>query len=252
VADGVLIVTGGSRGIGAATSRLAAASGYSVVINYASDAATAGSLVSEIEAAGGRAAAVQADIGVEADVVRLFEEADQLGPLRGLVNNAGIVDLAARVDAMSFDRLRRMFDVNALGTIVCSREAARRMSTGSGGQGGAIVNVSSASAKLGSPGKYVDYAAAKAAVEGFTVGLALEVIGEGIRVNGVRPGIIDTDIHASGGDPDRVARVAGQLPMKRVGLPEEVAQAILWLLSDASSYTTGAILDVSGGRAVAP
>ncbi|WP_018699364.1 SDR family oxidoreductase [Amorphus coralli] len=252
MADGVLIVTGGSRGIGAATSRLAAASGYAVVINYASDAATAGSLVSEIVAAGGRAAAVQADIGVEADVVRLFEEADQLGPLRGLVNNAGIVDLAARVDAMSFDRLRRMFDVNALGPIVCSREAVRRMSTGSGGQGGAIVNVSSASAKLGSPGKYVDYAAAKAAVEGFTVGLALEVIGEGIRVNGVRPGIIDTDIHASGGDPDRVVRVAGQLPMKRVGLPEEVAQAILWLLSDASSYTTGAILDVSGGRAVAP
>lgn len=252
MADRVLIVTGGSRGIGAATSRLAAASGYTVAVNYASDATRAEALVAEIEVAGGRATAIRADIGVEADVVRLFDEAERLGPLRGLVNNAGIVDVVARVDEMSFERLRRMFDVNTLGTIVCAREAVRRMSTRYGRDGGAIVNVSSASAKLGSPFQYVDYAAAKAAVEGFTVGLAREVVDEGIRVNAVRPGIIDTEIHASGGDPDRVARVSSQLPMKRVGLPEEVAQAILWLLSDASSYTTGAILDVSGGRAVAP
>lgn len=226
--------------------------GYTVAVNFASDAARAEALVADIEAAGGRAAAIRADIGVEADVVRLFDEAERLGTLRGLVNNAGIVDAVARVDEMSFERLRRMFDVNTLGTIVCAREAVRRMSTRHGRAGGAIVNVSSASARLGSPSQYVDYAAAKAAVEGFTVGLAREVVGEGIRVNAVRPGIIDTEIHASGGDPDRVARISSQLPMKRVGLPEEVAQAILWLLSDASSYTTGAVLDVSGGRAVAP
>jgi NAD(P)-dependent dehydrogenase (short-subunit alcohol dehydrogenase family) len=252
VAEGVLIVTGGSRGIGAATSRLAAKAGYSVLVNYARDAATAEALAGDIRTAGGNAMAVRADVGVEADVLALFEAADRFGRLAGLVNNAGVVDLLSRVDEMSVERMRRMFEINTIGTMVCAREAVKRMSTRHGGQGGAIVNVSSASAKLGSPAQYVDYAAAKGAVEAFTVGLGREVVQEGIRVNAVRPGIIDTDIHASGGDPDRVARVSGQMPMRRVGRPEEVAAAILWLLSDASSYTTGAIIDVSGGRAVAP
>jgi len=252
VAEGVLIVTGGSRGIGAATSRLAAAAGYTVLVNYASDAATAEALVGEIRAAGGSAEAARADVGAEADVLGLFAAADRLGRLAGLVNNAGIVDRVARVDEMSVARMRRMFDINTIGTMVCAREAVKRMSTRHGGEGGVIVNVSSASARLGSPDQYVDYAAAKGAVETFTVGLGREVVREGIRVNAVRPGIIDTEIHASGGVPDRVARVSEQMPMRRVGRPEEVAAAILWLLSDASSYTTGAIIDVSGGRAVAP
>lgn len=245
-------MTGGSRGIGAATSRMAAEAGYTVLVNYARDAATAEALVGELRSAGGSAEAIQADVGDEADVLALFEAADRLGRLAGLVNNAGVVDLVARVDEMSVARLRRMFEINTIGLIVCAREAVKRMSTRHGGEGGAIVNVSSASARLGSPGQYVDYAAAKGAVESFTVGLGREVVREGIRVNAVRPGIIDTEIHASGGAPDRVARVSDQMPMGRVGRPEEVAAAILWLLSDASSYTTGAIIDVSGGRAVAP
>ena len=251
MAEGVLIVTGGSRGIGAATARLGARIGYTVVVNYASNADAADAVVGEIEAAGGKAIAVQARIEAEADVMmRLFEAADGLGRLTGLVNNAGVVDVAERVDEMSFDRLRRMFDVNVLGSILCAREAVKRMSTRHGGKGGGIVNVSSASARLGSPTQYVDYAAAKGAIESFTIGLGKEVADEGVRVNAVRPGIIDTEIHASGGAPDRVAQLAASLPMHRAGSAAEVAAAILWLLSDASSYTTAATIDVSGGRAV--
>lgn len=250
MSDGVLIVTGGGRGIGAATARLVAKAGYSVVVNYAHNSEAAAAVVDAIRSEGGTAEAVRADVSVEADVLHLFEEADRLGPLTGLVNNAGIVDVAARVDAMSADRVKRMFDINVLGCFLCAREAAKRMSTAFGGRGGAIVNVSSGAAALGSPGQYVDYAASKAAVETLTVGQAKELVGEGVRVNAVRPGIIDTEIHASGGDPDRIARVGSRLPMGRVGKAEEVAEAILWLLSDASSYTTGAIIDVSGGRAI--
>ena len=252
MAERVLIVTGGSRGIGAATARLAGRAGYTVVVNYASNAGAADAVVRDIEAGGGRCVAVQGEVQSEADVMRLFATADGFGPLAGLVNNAGVVDRAARVDEVSFERLRRLFDINVLGSILCAREAVKRMSTRHGGRGGAIVNVSSASARLGSAGQYVDYAAAKGAIESFTVGLGREIADEGVRVNAVRPGIIDTEIHASGGAPDRVAQVASSLPMHRAGSPEEVAAAILWLLSDAASYTTGATIDVSGGRSVAP
>ena len=249
---GVVIVTGGSRGIGAATARLAATRGYAVVVNYAASADAAQAVCADIHARGGSAAAVRGDVSLEADIDHIFDAADRMGPLVGLVNNAGAIDVAARVEAFDVARLTRMFAVNTLGTILCAGRAVRRMSTRHGGKGGAIVNITSAAAKLGAPGHYVDYAEAKGAVDSFTVGLALEVAGEGIRVNAVRPGIIDTEFHASGGDPDRAARMAADLPIPRAGTADEVAQAILWLLSDEASYTTGTVIDVTGGRGIGP
>lgn len=248
----VMIVTGGSRGIGAATAMLGARAGYAVVVNYASNGAAADKVVAEIEAGGGRAAAVKADVGVEADIVALFEAADRLGTLKVLVNNAGIVDAVAPVAEMTAERLERTFRINVTGSFLCAREAVKRMATSRGGAGGAIVNVSSAAAKLGAGGSRVDYAASKGAIDTFTVGLAREVAGEGISVTAVRPGIIETDIHASGGEPTRVAELSASLPLKRAGTPEEVAQAILWLASGEATYSTGAILDVSGARAILP
>jgi NAD(P)-dependent dehydrogenase (short-subunit alcohol dehydrogenase family) len=245
----VLLVTGASRGIGAATALLAARRGYAVAVNYAANSAAADAVVGEIRAAGGQAIAVQADVAQEDQVLAMFEQVDsQLGRLTALVNNAGVVDVTARVEDMSVARLKRMFDINVIGSIVCAREAIRRMSTRHGGGGGAIVNVSSAASRLGSPGQYVDYAAAKGAIDAFTIGLAKEVAAEGIRVNAVRPGLIETDIHASGGIPDRVQQLAHQVPMQRGGTAQEVAQAIVWLLSPAASYTTMSLMDVSGGR----
>lgn len=249
---GVVIVTGGSRGIGAAIAMLAARRGYGVLVNYASNVAAAEAVCAAIHAQGGMALAVRGDVSDEADIDHVFAAADRMGRLAGLVNNAGIIDLAARVEDFDLARLSRMFAVNTLGTILCSGRAVKRMSTRHGGRGGAIVNITSAAAKLGAPGTYVDYAAAKGAVDSFTVGLALEVAGEGIRVNGVRPGIIDTEIHATGGDPERAARMAASLPMPRVGTAEEVAQAVVWLLSEEASYTTGTVIDVTGGRGIAP
>ena len=245
----VLLVTGGSRGIGAATALLAAARGYAVAVNYTAHLSAAEDVVRRIRAAGGRAIAVQADVAQEKQVLALFEQVDrELGRLTALVNNAGVVDVPARLDEMSVARLKRMFDINVIGAMVCAREAVRRMSTRHGGSGGAIVNVSSAAARMGAPGQYLDYAAAKGAIDTFTIGLAKEVAAEGIRVNAVRPGLIETDIHASGGLPDRVRDLAHQVPMKRGGSAEEVAEAILWLLSPQASYTTMSLLDVSGGR----
>jgi NAD(P)-dependent dehydrogenase (short-subunit alcohol dehydrogenase family) len=248
--SGVLLVTGGSRGIGAACCRQAAAAGWDVAINYARDAAAAEQVAQAVRAAGRRALTVAADVADEDQVLAMFARVDQdLGRLSGLVNNAGVVDHAQRVDEMNLARLRRMFDTNILGSFLCAREAVRRMSTRHpGGQGGAIVNLSSAAARLGSPGQYVDYAASKGAIDTFTLGLAREVAAEGIRVNGVRPGIIDTDIHASGGLPDRARELAPQVPMKRAGSADEVAAAVLWLLSSGASYTTGTTIDVTGGR----
>jgi NAD(P)-dependent dehydrogenase (short-subunit alcohol dehydrogenase family) len=244
-----LLITGASRGIGAATARLAAARGWDVAINYTQDATAAQAVAADVRAAGRRVLVLKGDVGVEADVVALFTAIDrEWGPLGGLVNNAGVVDVAARVDEMSGARLQRMFTINVLGTMWAAREAVRRMSTRHGGAGGVIVNLSSAAAKLGSPGQYVDYAAAKGAVDAFTLGLAREVAAEGIRVNAVRPGIIETDIHASGGQPGRAAQLAPSVPMQRSGSAEEVAQAIVWLLSADSSYTTGSVVDVTGGR----
>jgi NAD(P)-dependent dehydrogenase (short-subunit alcohol dehydrogenase family) len=245
----VVLVTGGSRGIGAATAVLAAAKGYAVAVNYVANEAAAQELVRRIRAAGGEAIAAAGDVAQEGDVLRLFDEVDaKLGRLTALVNNAGVVDVAARVEDMSVQRLKRMFDINVLGTILCAREAIKRMSTRHGGGGGAIVNVSSAAARLGAPGQYVDYAAAKGAIDAFTVGLAKEVAAEGIRVNAVRPGLIETDIHASGGIPDRVRQLQHLVPMQRGGTAEEVAHAILWLLAPEASYTTMSLVDVSGGR----
>ncbi|WP_298962365.1 SDR family oxidoreductase [uncultured Roseibium sp.] len=250
--DQVLIVTGGSRGIGASVCRKAGALGHAVVVNYAGNKAAADAVVADIAAAGGKAVAVQADVSREADILALFNAADELGQLAGLVNNAGVVDFSQRVDEMTAERLTRMFSINVVGSFLCAREAIKRMSTRHGGNGGAIVNLGSAGSKLGSPSQYVDYASSKGAIDTMTVGLALEVADEGIRVNAVRPGIIDTELHASGGLPDRVAQLQSKLPMKRAGSADEVAEAIIWLLSDSSSYTTGAILDVSGGRSILP
>lgn len=245
----VLLITGGGRGIGAAVARLAAAQGWDVAVNTVRDMASAQAVAAEVQALGRRALAVRADVSDEAAVRALFARVDaELGPLRGLVNNAGVVDIAQRVDEMSLARWQRMFAINVQGTFLCTREALRRMSTQHGGTGGSIVNLSSAAARLGSAGQYVDYAAAKAAIDTFTLGVAREVAHEGVRVNAVRPGIIDTDIHASGGQPDRVQRMAPQVPMQRAGTAEEVAQAVVWLLSDQASYTTGSVLDVAGGR----
>jgi len=244
-----VLVTGGSRGIGAATALLCAKQGWAVAVNYARDTAAAGAVVQAIRDTGGHALAVQADVADEAQVLTMFARIDaELPRLGGLVNNAGVIDVAARVDEMSVARLQRMFGINLVGSFVCAREALRRLSTRHGGAGGAIVNLSSAAARIGSPGMYVDYAAAKGGIDSFTLGLAKEVAAEGVRVNAVRPGIIDTDIHASGGLPDRARQSNALIPMQRPGTADEVAQAIVWLLSDAASYTTGTLLDVSGGR----
>ena len=244
-----LLITGGSRGIGAATALLAAQKGYAVAVNYTANSLAADEVVRQIRAQGGNAITVQADVGDEAQIMAMFEKVDaKLGRLTALVNNAGVVDVASRVDEMSVARLKRMFDINVVGSFVCAREAVKRMSTRHGGSGGVIVNVSSAASRLGGSGQYVDYAASKGAIDTFTVGLAKEVALEGIRVNAVRPGIIDTDIHASGGQPDRARQMAPLVPMQRAGSALEVAQAIVWLLSNESSYTTGTLVDVAGGR----
>ena len=249
MASKVLVVTGGGRGIGAATARLAASRGYAVCVNYVSDRAAAEGVVADIGRGGGKAIAVAADVSSEPDVVRLFETVDrQLGRLDALVNNAGTVGKQMRLEQMDAARLARVFAVNVTGSFLCAREAVRRMSTKHGGRGGAIVNVSSAAARLGSPNEYVDYAATKGALDTMTIGLAQEVAAEGIRVNGVRAGFIYTEFHALGGEPGRVDRVKQNVPLKRGGQPEEVANAILWLLSDEASFTTGGFVDVAGGR----
>jgi NAD(P)-dependent dehydrogenase (short-subunit alcohol dehydrogenase family) len=246
--DRVAIITGGSRGIGRATAIAAAARGYRVCIGYANNEIAAREVVATIEASNGKAIAVQCDVGEEADILALFKAADAFGTLGALVNNAGIVGATSRVEDMSAERIRRMMAVNVTGSILCAREAVKRMSTRHGGKGGVIVNLSSVAAKLGSPNTYVDYAASKGAIDSFTIGLGHEVADEGIRVAAIRPGLIDTEIHASGGDPDRAHRLSSSVPMKRVGTADEIANAIVWLMSDEASYVTSTILDVSGGR----
>lgn len=244
-----MIITGGSRGIGAATALRAAEHGYAVCVNYVHDKVAAEAIVHAIEKNGGRAIAVAADVSSEPDVVRLFKTVDDvLGAVSALVNNAGILAQQMRVDEMDAARLNRIFSTNITGSFLCAREAIRRMSTRHGGTGGAIVNLSSAASRLGAPGEYVDYAASKGAIDTMTIGLAKEVAAEGIRVNAVLPGIIDTEIHASGGEPGRVERIKDSIPMKRGGTAMEVANVILWLLSDEASYTTGALIDIAGGR----
>jgi NAD(P)-dependent dehydrogenase (short-subunit alcohol dehydrogenase family) len=244
-----MVVTGGSRGIGARTALLAAEAGYNVAVCYAREAQAAERVVADVQIRGQQALAVCADVSQERDVLRLFAAVDdQLGRVDVLVNSAGIVDAPQRVEAMSAQRIARMLAVNVLGSMLCAREAVKRMSTRNGGRGGAIINISSIAARGGSPGEYVDYAASKGAIDTFTLGLAKEVATEGIRVNAVRPGIIDTEIHASGGQPDRAQRMASAIPFGRAGQPDEVARAILWLASNEASYCTGALLDVSGGR----
>ncbi|MCX7318272.1 MAG: SDR family oxidoreductase [Hyphomicrobiales bacterium] len=246
--DSVVIITGGRRGIGRAAALKVAAQGFKVVVGYATNEAAAHDVVRQIETTNGKAIAVKCDVGSEADILALFEAADAFGPLGALVNNAGIVGPSIRVDQMTAERIAHMMAVNVTGSILCAREAVKRMSTKHGGQGGVIVNLSSVAAKLGAPNTYVDYAASKGAIDSFTIGLGHEVANEGIRVVGIRPGLIDTEIHASGGEPDRAHRLAGNVPMKRVGTADEVANAIGWLLSNESSYVTSTILDVSGGR----
>ncbi len=245
----ILLVTGASRGIGAATARLAAQRGWDVAINYAQDSAAAEAVAADVRAAGRRAITVAADVADEPAVLAMFARVDaELGRLTGLVNNAGIVAMQARLDQMDMARWQRMFAVNITGSLLCAREAVRRMSTRHGGAGGAIVNLSSAAARLGAPAMYVDYAASKGAIDSFTHGLAIELAAEGVRVNAVRPGIIDTDIHTTSGDRGRPQAAAGSIPMQRPGTADEVASAIVWLLSAEASYTTGTIIDVAGGR----
>ncbi|WP_025658197.1 SDR family oxidoreductase [Rhizobium sp. IBUN] len=245
----VLLVTGGSRGIGAAVCRLAARLGWDVAVNYAANRAAADAIVSDVKAEGGNAIAIKGDVGSAQDIISMFQTVDEhFGRLDGLVNNAGIVDAQQRVDEMSVERLERMMRVNVTGSILCAAEAVRRMSSRHGGKGGAIVNISSMAAVLGSASQYVDYAASKAAIDTFTIGLSREVANEGVRVNAIRPGVIDTDIHASGGLPNRARDLAPSIPMQRPGTAEEIADAVLYLLSPTASYITGAILNVSGGR----
>lgn len=249
VGSKTVVVTGGGRGIGAATALQLSQEGYAVAVVYHSREEAARQVVSQIEQQGGTALAIQADVGHETDVLRLFGQVDKhLPPLYGLVNNAGILATQMRVDQMGADRLQKVLQTNVIGSFLCAREAVKRLSTRHGGPGGAVVNVSSMAARLGSPHEYVDYAASKGAVDALTIGLAKEVAAEGIRVNAVRPGVIYTDIHASGGEPDRIERVRHAVPMLRGGYPDEVARAIVWLMSDQASYTTGAFIDVSGGR----
>jgi NAD(P)-dependent dehydrogenase (short-subunit alcohol dehydrogenase family) len=244
-----ILITGASRGIGRAAALLAGRRGWSVAVNYVRDEAAALDVVKEIQRAGGKAVALHGDVAFEADVLEMFEGAVRaLGPLDGVVVNAGVIAPSARLADMSVERMRRIFDINVLGAYVCAREAARRLSKGLGGAGGSIVLVSSAAARLGGAGQYVDYAGSKGAIDTLALGLSKELGPEGVRVNAIRPGLIETDIHASGGEPDRAQRLGATAPLGRAGMPDEIGDAIVWLLSDAASYTTGAILDVTGGR----